>query len=53
MSNRLTETQMFLARHLQRKGFTLTEIAAQLDTDRERVVRTLYWDLALPHKVAA
>lgn len=41
----LNDDQLVLARHLQRKGLTLREIADRLRVDREAVVQVLYWNV--------
>jgi plasmid maintenance system antidote protein VapI len=41
---RLDEGQMLKAGYWQRKGLTLSEIAAQLGVERESVVQSIYWD---------
>jgi predicted DNA-binding protein (UPF0251 family) len=40
----MTADRIDFARLLQRKGFTLTEIAQQMGIDREAVVQALYWN---------
>jgi len=41
----LNADQLVLARHLQKKGFTFTEIADRLRVERAAVVQALYWNV--------
>jgi orotate phosphoribosyltransferase-like protein len=41
----LNADQLVLARHLQKKGLTLSEIADRLRVQRDAVVQALYWDV--------
>jgi DNA-directed RNA polymerase specialized sigma24 family protein len=43
-SVRMTNRQRPTAEHLQRKGLTLSEIAARLGVPINAVQQTLYWD---------
>jgi|JI10StandDraft_1071094.scaffolds.fasta_scaffold54113_1 hypothetical protein len=46
-SVRLSDAELIRAQYWQRKGHTLSEIAALLSTDRKRVVTSLYRDVVL------
>jgi hypothetical protein len=53
MTDRLTEAELLRALYWQRKGLTMTEIAIRLETGRERIVASLYWDRVSTQQVAA
>lgn len=45
LERNLNADQEVLARHLQKKGLTMSEIADRLRVERQAVVQVLYWDV--------